>query len=251
MLSRLLLVVPLLVALLSAAPAHVVVMIGEDEYKTATTLPAYADSTLRPAGLRVTIVHATKDNKNDFPGLVAALRDADLLLVSVRRRTPLKEQLEAVRAHVGAGRAVVGIRTASHAFSPLPRETVTDPRLGMWTSFDAEVLGGNYTGHHRGEGITTIVPVPGATSHPILRGITAAKLNTPVTLYQTKPLAAGTTALLIGTFLQHPPEPVAWARTSGAKSARVFYTSLGGAEDFANAEFRLLLLNAVQWALNR
>lgn len=251
MLTRFLLLASLLAVSLAAAPAHVVLMIGEDEYKTADTLPVYADSTLRPAGLRVTIIHASKANKNDFPGLIAALRDADLLLVSARRRTPLKDQLDAVRSHVAAGRAVVGIRTASHAFSPLPRETITDPQLGMWTSFDAEVLGGNYTGHHRGEGITSIVLAPGAATHPILRGITAAKLNTPVTLYKNTPLAAGSTALLIGTFLQHPPEPIAWARTSGAKGARVFYTSLGGAEDFANPEFRRLLLNAVQWALNR
>ena len=118
MFTRLLLLASLLAAPLFAAPANVVLMIGEDEYKTWETLPAYAASTLRPAGLRVTIIHASKENKNDFPGLVAALRDADLLLVSVRRRTPLKEQLDAVRAHVAAGRPLVGIRTASHAFEP-------------------------------------------------------------------------------------------------------------------------------------
>ncbi|MBL9201081.1 MAG: ThuA domain-containing protein [Opitutaceae bacterium] len=251
MFIRLLLIASLLAASLAAAPAHVVLMIGEDEYKTWESLPAYADSTLRPAGLRVSIVHASKENKNDFPGLATALRDADLLLVSVRRRTPLKEQLDAVRAHVAAGKPVIGIRTASHAFSPLPRETVADARLGTWTTFDAEILGGNYTGHHRGEGMTTIVAAPGASSHPILRSVNLPSLATPVTLYKNTPLVAGATALLIGTFLQHPPEPVAWARTSGPKNARVFYTSLGGPEDFANTHFRRLLLNAVQWALNR
>ncbi len=251
MFTRLLFLASLLATSLAAAPAHVVLMIGEDEYKTWDTLPAYAGSTLRPAGHRVTIIHASKENKNDFPGLVAALRDADLLLVSVRRRTPLKEQLDAVRAHVAAGKPIVGIRTSSHGFSPLPRETITDPRLGMWTTFDAEILGGNYTGHHRGPGTTTITVAPNAPAHPILRGVNAAKLATPETLYKNTPLAAGTTALLIGTFGAFPPEPVAWARTSGPKNARVFYTSLGGPDDFANADFRRLLLNAVQWALSR
>jgi type 1 glutamine amidotransferase len=251
MLTRLLLLASLLATAVFAAPAHVVLLIGEDEYKTWDTLPAYADSTLRPAGLRVTVIHASKENKNDFPGLVAALRDADLLLVSARRRTPLKEQVEAVRAHVAAGKAVVGIRTASHAFSPLPRETITDPKLGMWTTFDAEVLGGNYQGHHRGEGPTTMVVAPGAAAHPILKGVEVAKLTTPVTLYKNAPLTAGAMPLLIGTFLQYPPEPVAWTHISGAKKARVFYTSLGGAPDFANADFRRLLLNAVQWALSK
>jgi type 1 glutamine amidotransferase len=40
-------------------------------------------------------------------------------------------------------------------------------------------------------------------------------------------------------------------RTSGPKQARVFYTSHGGAPDFANPDFRRLLLNAVPWALRR
>ena len=60
---------------------------------------------------------------------VAALREADVLFLSVRRRTPPQEQLEAVRAHLDAGKPLVGIRTACHAFSPLPNAPVTDPRL--------------------------------------------------------------------------------------------------------------------------
>lgn len=252
MLTRLILLAIVFASPLAAAPAHVVLMIGEDEYKTWETLPAYADSTLRPAGLRTTVIHASKENKNDFPGLVAAVRDADLLLVSVRRRTPLKEQLAAVRAHFAAGKPIVGIRTASHGFSPLPRENITDPKLGMWTTFDADVLGGNYQGHHRGPGTTTVELAPGAAAnHPIFTGVAIAALATPNTLYKNTPLAKDATALLVGTFAPHPSEPIAWIRRAGPKQARVFYTSLGGAEDFANADFRRFLLNGIAWSLGR
>lgn len=252
MLTRLLPAALLFAASLAAAPAHLVLMIGEDEYKTWETLPAFAAQDLKAAGHRVTVIHASKENKNDFPGLVAALRDADLLLVSVRRRTPLKEQLDAVRAHFAAGKPVVGIRTASHAFSPLPRETISDPKLGMWTTFDADVLGGNYQGHHRGPGTTHVALAPGAAaSHAILKGVDIAALATPNTLYKNTPLAKDATALLVGTFAQHPSEPIAWTRRAGPRQARVFYTSLGGAEDFAKPEFRRFLLNGIAWSLGR
>src|SRR5687767_7111089 len=80
----------------AADASRIVMMIGEDEYHTWETLPEFADKDLRPLGYQVTIVHADEANKNDFRGLVDALREADLLFISVRRRTPVKEQLEAV-----------------------------------------------------------------------------------------------------------------------------------------------------------
>ncbi|MCL4789422.1 MAG: hypothetical protein KJ070_21975, partial [Verrucomicrobia bacterium] len=46
---------------------------------------------------------------------------------------------------------------------------------------------------------------------------------------------------------QSEVEPVAWINTNGNR--RVFYTSLGGPEDFADFSFRRLLLNGMLWAL--
>ena len=44
-------------------------------------------------------------------------------------------------------------------------------------------------------------------------------------------------------------EPVAWVNTN--QNRRVFYTSLGGPEDFQQPAFRRLLLNGVLWTLNQ
>jgi len=55
------------------ARPHIVFLIGEDEYKTETTLPAFARSELEPNGLRVSLIFASKDDPNDFPGMVQAL----------------------------------------------------------------------------------------------------------------------------------------------------------------------------------
>lgn len=71
MLKKLLLACALLLGLslssVNAAPAHIVMMIGEDEYHTWETLPAYAGSDLKATGYRVTIVHADAKDKITSP----------------------------------------------------------------------------------------------------------------------------------------------------------------------------------------
>ena len=232
----------------SAAPAHIVFMIGEDEYHTWETLPQFAEHDLKPLGYRITIIHADAADKNNFPGLAEALRDADLLFLSVRRRTPPKDQLDAVRAHLAAGRPLVGIRTACHAFALRPNDKLADPKLARWQEFDPEVLGGNYTGHH-GKDKVAVTGAPGAEMHPILKGVPVAKLIGNGGLYKVSPLAKDTTPLLIGTIEGQPAEPVAWTRPFGEKHARIAYTSLGHWDDFQNPDFRRFLTNTVAWAL--
>lgn len=236
----------------SAAHApHVVFMIGEDEYKTWETLPEFAKTELEPRGFRVTVVHADAADKNNFPGLVAALKEADVLFLSTRRRTPVKEQLDAVRAHLAAGKPLVGIRTACHAFALRPKDRLSDPKLAMWPEFDPEVLGGHYENHY-GNGPKTVVTVAeGAAHHALLEGVNVVQLVGNGSLYKVSPLAAEAKPLLIGTIPAKPPEPIAWTRIFGANHARVFYTSLGHADDFRNPEFRRLLVNGVRWAIEK
>ena len=68
-------------------------------------------------------------------------------------------------------------------------------------------------------------------------------------LYQVSPLAKTTEPLVIGTIPDQPSEPVAWTHRFG--DSRVFYTSLGHAEDFKSADFNRLLTNATFWALGK
>ena len=88
----------------------------------------------------------------------------------------------------------------------------------------------------------------GAAGHPILKGVELPLLSNG-SLYRASPLAAGTTLLLVGTIPDQDPEPVAW--TNRYKNSRVFYTSLGHPDDFANPQFRKMLVNAVFWAMDK
>ena len=207
-------------------------VIGEDEYKTDVTLPVFARQQLEPHGFQVRLVQADPADKNTFPGLAQAVARADLVLISIRRRTPPKEQLDAIRAHLAAGKPLVGIRTASHAFAlrdgsaPLPSGAAT------WPAFDPEVLGGHYIGHHGGGPKVTTAAAPGAEKHPILRGLDLRQFAGNGSLYRVTPLAGSTTPLLIGSISGQEPEPVAWTNSPRNGQSRVFYTSFGHPDDF-------------------
>jgi type 1 glutamine amidotransferase/nicotinamidase-related amidase len=227
---------------------NLLLVLGEDEYKTEVTLPAFAKQTLEPCGFHVHVVQSDRSHPNSFPGLVEAVRGADLVVLSVRRRTPPREQLAALRAHVAAGKPLVGIRTASHAFARRDQPPLAEG-LDSWPELDADVLGGHYTGHYGVGPKATLAVAPGAKDHAILRGVDVSQLISNGSLYKTSPLAASTTPLLLGTISGQNPEPVAWTNSPRQGQGRVFYTSLGHAEDFENPAFRKLLLNGISWTL--
>src|SRR5262249_55307072 len=153
------------------------------------------------------------------------LESADVAFVSVRRRLPTAPQLASIRKLVSSGKAVVGIRTASHAFAPSGKATIPEGHAA-WTSFDADVLGGNYHGHHREGPKVAVTLAPEASAHPILKGVDMTKLVGHGSLYKVSPLAKTATPLLVGAIPGQDPEPIAWANAPATKG-RVFYTSLG------------------------
>jgi putative membrane-bound dehydrogenase-like protein len=252
---------PLFLALLWAAGAHgaeparaphVFFLIGEGEYDTKTTVPAFAKAELEPRGVRCTFSILPSEESNTFPNF-DALKEADVLFVSVRRHTPPKAQMEAIRAHVAAGKAVVGLRTASHAFALRGKggqpAKVPDGDAD-WPEFDHEILGGNYSDHY-GRGIETYAKVlPAQAQHPVLAGIGSEEFRVPSHLYKNPNLPAWVTPLITARMLgRAETEPVAWVNTKDQR--RVFYTSLGAVEDFSVPQFRQLLLNGIFWVLDK
>jgi nicotinamidase-related amidase/type 1 glutamine amidotransferase len=227
---------------------HLVMLVGEDEYNTAATLPAFATEHLN-RDFRVSTVFASETNPHDFPGL-DVLDDADVLLISVRRRGLAPKQMAALRRYVNSGKPVVGIRTASHAFSPA--KEVIEAGYAAWPEFDREVFGGNYHGHYGKKDIdnprTQVRAAPEGEQSTLLAGLRTSGFSVTSWLYKTSPLAAGTSVLLMGQVAdRQPSEPVAWTfiRRDGARS---FYTSLGHPEEFKMAEFQRLLATGIHWA---
>lgn len=228
---------------------RLVLVIADKEYDSDKTLPLFADRYLGK-DFKVDIVTWDKPEGQSLPGL-ETIDQADVVLLSAWRRQPTKEQLDGLRRFVAAGKPVVGIRTACHAFArrngwKLP------PGHAEWPDFDKEVLGCDYTGHHsnkRDSDAPSMVWVQGeAAKHPILDGFPSSELPVASWLYKVLPLEATTTVLLMGRAGDRMPhEPVAWTNQTSA-DGKVFFTSLGHPEEFAMPEFNRLLFRGIYWA---
>ena len=223
------------------ARKKLVMLIAESEYHTADTLPVFAGQYLKK-DFRVVVVSGSM-----VPGAVAfsgidEIADADVLLVSVRRRTPPKEQMDVIRRYVKSGRPVVGIRTACHAFKLM---TGTPPAGDEeWPEWDAQVIGGNYHNHYRIGAISTVTAL--RPDSPLLDGVDLP-FKTSSTLYKVTPLRSGAEPVMQAAIPGEAPEPVAWTFTN-IGGGRTFFTSLGSPEDFGKPAFERLLRNGIYWA---
>jgi nicotinamidase-related amidase/type 1 glutamine amidotransferase len=231
--------------------ARLVFVVGENEYQTWETVPAFARRVLAWRGYQLDFVTAsTRTDDFDFKNY-AAIKAADLVFVSARRRALPIEMLRLLRQHLEAGKPLVGIRTASHAFAPNADQLRDRPGFAAWPKFDAEVLGGNYHGHYPAGAAADIQPAPNAAQDPLLSGVLSTAFDSRSSLYRNAPLPAIARPLLLATIPEKPAEPVAWTHAYGPRQARVFYTSLGGPDDFRNPAFQRLVLNGILWGLDQ
>ncbi|MCS7047000.1 MAG: ThuA domain-containing protein [Gemmataceae bacterium] len=211
-------------------PLRVCLVSGSLEYESDASL-AKLQSYLEKH-YQVQCTRAFIKNESDLPGL-ENLEHCDVMLLFTRRLKIGGEQLERVKKYCLAGKPIVGIRTASHAFQ-------------NWLELDREVLGGNYKGHYPEGPICKVAIEPAAKDHPILKGF--VPFQSVGSLYKNPGLAKDVTILLTGSIPNHI-EPIAWTRTY--KGGRIFYTSLGHQRDFDEPSFRTMIANALFWTAQR
>ncbi len=222
---------------------HIVFLVSEPEYQTEVTLPAFVEAHLKPLGYRVDFIFSSKEDDNRFESL-EPLKTADVVVVSVRRRTPPVEQMEEIKAVLNSDVGLVGIRTACHAFSL--RNKSAPEGHGDWPTMDADVWGGSYTNHYKAGPTATITLIEEARKHPVLRGINVSEFSSQGSLYMVAPVNKDATLLAFGKIDGEDKEPVAWVRNRGQQ--RVFFTSLGYKTDFDEEPFLKMLVNAIQWS---
>ena len=220
-------------------------LVAEDEYETEKTLTHFAMTNLGH-DFSVRFIYGNETDKADLPGL-EAIDEADVLVISVRRRPLKADQLERIQQFVRSGKPVVGIRTASHAF----HLRTGNPPAGTasWPGLDAEVWGGSYTNHHANDLKSSVVGIEKQKDNAILMGV-KLPFAQGGSLYRVNPLQAGAVPILSGEAKGVEPEPVAYTfvRKDGGRS---FYTSLGHKADFENQSFVRLLVNSLFWAAGR
>ena len=220
-------------AVQTAAAPSVVVIHGEPEYGSARTMPELAAALASQFGWETTVLTSPEGTKK-LPDL-SPLSSADLLILFIRFREATEEQRAQLKAYFGAGKPAVAFRTTSHAFWG---------DKGWFVPF----FGGHYKGHAPNEAGTTAVVPADAVNHPILKGVAGAFHVGHGGTYNAQPLSDFTNLILLGKTNDLPAEPVAWT-ASPNDGQRLFYTSLGAADNFESRSFTKMILNACQWCL--
>lgn len=263
---------------------HVVLISGDEEYRSEEALPQLGKILAKRHGFKATVLFAidkkdgsiNPDEQGNIPGL-EALEDADLMVIATRFRNLPDEQMEHIVDYVESGRPILGLRTATHAFSiPKDREYARYSFNSKdWDGgFGRQVLGETWINHHgaHGKQSTGGMLAEGAKDHPILRGIRDRDIWGPTDVYGVRlPLPEHSTPLVLGAVLEgmspddkpvegkqnDPMMPVAWVRAlpvegegegdGEKKTQRLFCSTLGAATDLVSEGTRRLLVNAVYW----
>jgi hypothetical protein len=256
---------------------HVVLVSGDEEYRSEESLPLLGKILARHHGFKCTVLFAIdKDGtinptvNNNIPGL-EALENADLMVLFTRFRSLPDSQMRHIADYLKHGKPVVGMRTATHAFaldakSAYARYTWDGKE---WTGgFGRKVLGETWVSHHgdHGSQSTRGVLVKGRESHPILRGIRDGDIWGPTDVYGLHlPLPGDSKALVLGQVLNgmrptdkpvtgkknDPMMPIAWTKSycvDEGKAGHAFTTTMGAATDLESEGLRRLLVNACYWA---
>jgi type 1 glutamine amidotransferase len=219
-------------AVYCAEPLKVCMLSASQEYKSDESLAAFKTYLEEKYAVKCTILKGME--KGTGVEGIAALNDSDVMVCFTRRVTLPDDQLAVLKKFLESGKGIVGIRTASHGFQ-------------NYLQFDKEVLGGSYNNHYGDENCQYTIDEK-AKDHAVLAGVKG--WAGPNKLYKNPTLAPDATLLLTGTSDKHK-EPVAWLRVPPAVKGRVFYTSQGVPEDFANEHFRTLLVNAIFWSAGK
>jgi hypothetical protein len=257
---------------------HIVLVSGDEEYRSEEALPQLARILSSWHGFRCTVLFAidpadgtiNPSLTSNIPGL-EALAGADMMVIATRFRTLPDQQMKYIDDFVNSGKPILGLRTATHAFS-YPKGSASAYARYDWQStewpggFGRQVLGETWVDHHGRHGVESTRGVinPEFKDHPILRGV--QDIWGPTDVYTVTHLAGDTRVLIHGQVLEgmkptdrpvsgpknNPLMPLAWTKPftgSRGRTARVFCTTMGAAVDLQNEGFRRLLVNACYWGL--
>jgi hypothetical protein len=258
---------------------HVVLVSGDEEYRSEETLPQLGKILATRHGFKCTVLFAIKKDTGEIdpnvgdhiPGL-EALKTADLCVMFLRFRKLPAEQAKHIEDYLAAGKPIIGLRTSTHAFNypkdhPYYKWSYNSNVEGWKQGFGKQVFGEtwvNHHGHHGKESCRGLI-AKGQESNPIVRG--CEDVWGPTDVYTVNlPLPEGSVPVLMGQVLKgmspkdppvegkknDPMMPLAWTKTyspAAGVSCKVFTTTMGSSQDLESEGFRRLLVNASYWCL--
>ncbi|MES2440997.1 MAG: ThuA domain-containing protein [Verrucomicrobiota bacterium] len=256
---------------------HVVLLAGDEEYRSEEALPMLARILSTRHGFRCTVLFSTdpdgtiNPNKSDSLGKPEALDSADAIVTSLRFRKWPDEVMAHFDGAIQRGVPVVAMRTSTHSFQ-LPGTSA----FKQYNSYGKNTLGEGWVSHwgnHKAEAARGLVE-KGAEGNPILNGVGEIFADSDV--YEAYP-PADATILIRGQVLKamdpkDPPAarektrasdkqtqdinapmmPVAWTRevkNASGKTNKILTSTMGAATDLRDENLRRLVVNGVFWGV--
>lgn len=264
------------------ADMHVVMITGDQEYRSEEVLPMLGKILAEHHGFTVTVLfsvdpetgvidpeHTTFGEGTHFtPDMPALeqLEDADLMVLFSRFLSLSDEQMDYIVDYTQSDRPIIGLRTATHAFlyedGPYEKYSWMSEVESWEGGYGDRVFGETWYAHLGERDQSTRGLLNGLhEEHPILKGV--GTMWGPSDVYHMDDIRGDETALVLGQLqngatrsaepdLDSPVVPIAWTKSYTSETgntSRVFYTSWGLGEDFQDESVRRLMINATYWAV--
>lgn len=257
---------------------HVVLLAGDEEYRSEEGLPQLARILARQ-GFKCTVLFSINDKgeidpdtQTNQPGL-ESLKQADLCVMLLRFRQWPDAQMKHFVDYYQSGKPIIALRTSTHAFNYPADSTSQYVKFG-WQSatwkggFGKQVLGENWVSHWGNHGSQATRGIVTDTNHPVMRGVgtmfgpsdvyevhlppdahVLARGEVVEGMKQEDGAATGRKKTVTGVEqgLNDPMMPIAWTR-SGVKN-RLLVTTMGAATDLLDENLRRMLVNGAFWAV--
>lgn len=252
---------------------HVVLLAGDEEYRSEESLPMFGKLLSQRHGFKCTVLFSINaadgtidpNNQTNVPGL-HLLGTADLVITAFRFRELPDRDMQHFADYLQAGKPIIALRTATHAFnytrnkqSPFAK---WDFASKEWPGgFGQQVLGETWINHHGDHGTEATRGLVDGThaKHPVLRGV--VDVFGPSDVYGVVHLKPTDTVLMHGLVLKgmapdSPPNwrkslmPLVWVRDytwPNGKTTRALTSTIGAAVDFESEDLRRLIVNAAYW----
>lgn len=247
------------------AGMHVVLISGDEEYRSEESCPMLGKILSQHHGFKCTVLFAIDPDtgiinpeiQTNIPGL-EALKTADVMILATRFRNLPDAQLQPILDYVNAGKPIIGLRTATHAFN-------TGSKLGGldWNNFGLDILGEKWAGHHgkhKSQGARGVI-VEANAKHPILNGVD--DIFAPSDVYGVKNLDESEATILVRAAVtetldpdskiisgekNNPAQAAIWLREYTAPSGKMgtaLTSTMGASVDFKSAGLRRVVVNGV------
>lgn len=203
---------------------HIVLISGDEEYRSEEALPQLAKILSKHHGFKCTVLFAQNPDKSEIvdvnyvkniPGL-EALNSADMMVIFTRFRALPDAQMKHIDDYLMRGKPVVGIRTATHAFNFAKDSTSNYLHYGNyykgdkteWTDgFGRFVLGENWISHHGHHKHQSTNGIVAENANAIANGITDGDIWGASDVYEVRlPLPGDSQPVIYGLVMNRKGE---------------------------------------------